>query len=178
MSRGIDYGGGLTNIDPETGIRFGVINANALTHWFWEEVESDYGPATCGKCGSEAVEYDDEKHGEYPEIRGCCDYACETCGVIISSDEAFGDEPIGHHIDDGEIKATVDSDGDVFVLKSPFFTRAQFCSPCAPGACHLENPTPDGEKAYCFGHEWFEEKRAPYAVYRVDTGEDVKPTEE
>ncbi len=29
---GIDYGRGLTNIDPKTGIRFGVISFNAISH--------------------------------------------------------------------------------------------------------------------------------------------------
>lgn len=83
---------------------------------------------------------------------------------------------------------------DVMVLKSPFFTYAQFCSPCVPGACNLDNPLitpPDGvyggnnfehdwqklrdNRAFCLGHDWFDGGRAPYPVYSVETGELVKP---
>lgn len=179
MGKGIDYGMGQTNIDRETGIRYGVMNANNehLTEWFWESVESDYGPPTCGECGNEAEDYDDEKHGEYEHGRGCADYACESCERVFDSDEAFGDEPVRHTIDDGEIRAIVDSYNDVMILKSPYYTHAAFCSPCAPGAVHLENDTPDGEKGYCFGHEWFKNNTAPYPVYSVATNDLVMPGE-
>jgi hypothetical protein len=65
---------------------------------------------------------------------------------------------------------------DVWVFKSPYFTYAQFCSPCAPGACYLLNPcTPESgaARAYCFGHDWFEEGIAPYPVYSVETGAEL-----
>lgn len=177
MGKGIDYGMGMTNIDRENGIRFGVINTNAetLTEWFWESVEADYGPPTCGKCGNEAVEYDSDTHDSYKHGRGCADYACEHCERVFGSDDAFGDEPNGHTIDDDGVIATVDGYNDVFITKSPYYTRAAFCSPCAPGACHLENPDDDGEKAYCLGHDWFRDKTAPYPVYRVDNDELVPP---
>lgn len=175
--RGIDYGMGTTNIDRETGIRFGVIPMNDLNEWAHESFEADYGAPTCGKCGNEAVDYDDEKHGEYKVKRGACsDYACETCERVFDGEDAFGDDVREWILDDGEYKATMGGDdGDVFILHSPYFTRAQFCSPCAPGACHLRNPTEDGERAYCFGHDWFEGDKAPYPVYSVATGELVAP---
>lgn len=75
--------------------------------------------------------------------------------------------------EDGFHAFTGGEGGDIFVTLSPYFTRAKFCSPCAPGACYLLNPNADGERAYCLGHEWFEGP-APYPVYRVDTGEEVK----
>jgi hypothetical protein len=83
---------------------------------------------------------------------------------------------------------------DVVVLKSPYFTYAQFCSPCVPGACNLDSPLvtpPDGvcggdgferdwqklrdNRAYCLGHDFFEDGRAPYPVYSVATGELIAP---
>ena len=34
---------------------------------------------------------------------------------------------------------------DMFVSKSPYFTYAQFCSPCIPGGCNLDSPyEPEG----------------------------------
>jgi hypothetical protein len=85
---------------------------------------------------------------------------------------------------------------DVCVLKSPYFTYAQFCSPCVPGACNLDNPfeglaVPSGRHAsfaedygaeaeaagfarcYCLGHDMFEGEKAPYEVFSVATGKRV-----
>ena len=41
---GIDYGLGHSNLDPATGIRYGVMSANTpeLTDWFWDSVEPIY----------------------------------------------------------------------------------------------------------------------------------------
>lgn len=171
-NHGIDYGMGTSNRDHATGIRFGVIPINDLHEWAHEHFEDDYGPPTCDQCGNEAIDYDDETHGEYEHGRGCCDYACEDCERSFGSEDAYGDEPISSTLDDGEYQATLGTDGDIFILRSPYYTHAKFCSPCAPGACHLSNPTSeDGPKAYCFGHEFFEGDQAPYTVYSVKTGE-------
>jgi len=168
---GIDYGMGKTNVDAKTGIRYGVINMNAIHELAWESFEADYGTPTCRKCGNEAVEYDEDEHGEYEQDEyGCADYACECCERVFDSFDAYGDEPIGWVLDDGEYQATVDSYNDVFITKSPYFTLAQFCSTCAPGAGHLGNPIDNGVKTYCFGHDWFEGDWAPYPVYRVSDG--------
>jgi hypothetical protein len=32
-----------------------------------------------------------------------------------------------------------------------------------------------GVRTYCLGHDWFEDGKAPYPVYRVDNGELVLP---
>ena len=40
---GIDYGLGKTNLDTETGIRFGIIHNHRLVDWFWDETEAEYG---------------------------------------------------------------------------------------------------------------------------------------
>lgn len=168
MSRGIDYGLGQTNIDRTTGIRFGVIPVNEVCQAWYDSSEADYGPATCGECGTELTTDHDFIGAEY---------ACPSCERPIEDrEDMYGDEPICHTLDDGEYLATDDSQGDIFIERSPYYTRAQFCSPCAPGACHLSNPTEKGERAYCFGHDWFEDGIAPYPVYSVATGELVNPT--
>ncbi len=175
---GIDYGAGSTNVDRATGIRFGVIPMNDLSEWAWDSVEADYGPPTCPHCGNELSEYDDDMHGEYSTRDGArgCDFACETCELGVDGDDAYGDEPIGWTLDDDGYQGTVDSHNDLFLLRSPFYTHAQYCSPCAPGACHLSNPVDDdGPRAYCLSHDWFQDGVAPYAVYRVDNGQRVLP---
>ena len=174
MGRGIDYGMGTTNIDRATGIRYGVIPAGDVCQAWADSSESDYGPPTCGACGNELTEADDTNDMEVED-----EFYCDTCETWCGSQDAYGDEPIAWTLDDGEYKATQRGDDtDIFILKSPYFTRAQFCSPCAPGACHLNHPTEDGERAYCFGHDWFEDGKAPYPVYSVATGELIPAPEE
>lgn len=177
-------GMGLTNIDKETGIRFGVISQNECVQAWADSAESDYGPPCCPKCGNEA---DDINADGVPDLDSEADgwnldgsdYACLSCQYTFDSDEAYGDEALAWNLDDGEYKATQSGgDGDIFILKSPYYTLCSFCSPCAPGAGYL---TSEGNvKAYCFGHDWFYDHPehpnvAPYTVYRVSDDSVVEP---
>lgn len=176
---GIDYGLGQANVDKSSGIRYGIISSHALNEWALDSFEADYGDPTCPSCGTAVVEYDDEAHGEYDGRM--CDYACEECQRLYDSGECYGEEPLSHTLDDGTYHATMDTYNDIFVLKSPYYTYAQFCSPCAPGACHLENPVEPLEghpKAYCFGHDWFDGNVAPYPVYQVSDDALIESKEE
>lgn len=166
MGIGIDYGMGTTNVNPETGIRFGVISQNeVLQAWAdsSEPVYPDPEPVTCETCGGEGEDSDGEE--------------CEDCGGSgeVESDDMDWCEPLGFVYDSEGYKAECGESGVIFVTLSPYFTRAAYCSPCALGACYLMSPNPDGDRAYCFGHDWFDEGRAPYPVFRVDTGEEVPP---
>ncbi|MCP4537799.1 MAG: hypothetical protein GY832_11700 [Chloroflexi bacterium] len=175
--KGIDYGMGQTNIDAENGIRYGVISVNRLNEWAYEDFEADYGDPCCPKCGNEAKDYsdypgesDDEmdtwEHAEHE----CDDYICCDCQYVFGSESAYGEEPVGHTLDKDGYRGCLDSHNDVMLTKSPYFTHAQFCSPCVPGAGHMENPCPDGPQTYCFGPDWFDGDKAPYPVYSVETG--------
>ena len=174
---GIDYGMGKTNVDIATGIRYGVISQNSVSQAWCDSAEADYGEPHCPKCGNEAVslentEADIDKWNCSPD-----DYVCEYCEEAVSSDEAFGDEPIGWILDDGDYKAVDCLDSDIMILSSPYYTLAPYCSPCVPGAGNLDDAAHnnDGVKSYCFGHDWFDGGKAPYVVYSVETGEIVKP---
>lgn len=182
---GFDYSLGTANHRGE--FHFGVISAHACCEFIYEAFEADYGPPTCGKCGNEAIEADDPQAPDIDELPedwetihaiGGADYACLGCKRFFSSDDAFGEEPVGNYLDDGEYKASLDGYNDIFITQSPYFTYAQYCSPCAPGAGHLENPCPPGcggIKTYCFGHDWFNGDKAPYPVFSVKTGKLVLP---
>lgn len=190
---GIDYGRGQANIDHETGIRYGVIRLRSLREYAIEDFEPDYGKPHCPKCGNEAetipshMESDPSGEGKWVSVvqdipeemeeweNGGTfgEYACRRCEYLFDGEEAFGDSPVCHTLDDDGYQATLNEYNDVFLTKSPFFTYAQFCSPCAPGAGHLDNPCPTGPRTYCFGHDWFDGGRAPYPVYSVETGEEV-----
>lgn len=193
MSNGIDYGGGITNIDTATGIRYGVIPQGDVLQAWADSSKPYYGDPHCPKCGNEAIEVgskadtgkdengndleraSDRDDDGYECARGACgDYACDKCEYLFDSEEAFGDDPLSYFLDDGEYEAEC-GDGDIFITKSPYYTRAKFCSPCAPGACYLRNPSDGGEKAFCFGHDFFEDGVAPYPVYRVSDDSLVGP---
>lgn len=185
---GIDYSMGQSNVDKATSIHNGVIHQNRVGQAWYDGSEAYYGDPHCPKCGNDAVESgsenddgtDDEgeevKREEYESARHSCgDYACDRCKYRFDGEEAFGDSPISHFVDDGEYSAECGESGDIFVMKSPYYSKSQFCSPCAPGAGHLAKPCVDGPKTYCLGHEWFENGRAPYPVYRVSDDSLVDP---
>lgn len=182
---GIDYSGhGAKCNRDESGIRYGIISANDMNPDALAELEPDYGDAHCPKCGNEALDCHTLKGGdaldEWERAKHECeDYACANCEFIFGSESAFSDEPLGHYLDSESEKITLDSSNDVWVIKSPYFTYAQFCSPCAPGACHLGSPLAEPCEAnacYCLGHSWFSDNKAPYTVYAVDTGEEILPS--
>lgn len=171
--KGIDYTmGGSINRDNDADIRYGVIPVNAVLSAWCEDSEANY---PCDDCEAYDVE------------NACCSQDDTEC------------EPTAHSIENGTYTASAGTDGDIFIIKSKYYTYAQFCSPCAPGACYLLNPldmTDDevahancrvpisnpseflDNKCYCFGHDMFwdtETERAPYPVYSVETGELVTP---
>lgn len=200
---GIDYGMGTTNVDPKTGIRYGVISQNDVLQSWADSSEPDYSDPTCPKCGNPAIDLNgDDVPDDVPDLDDSPDgwedngrdYACPHCRYAFDSDEVYGDEAIGFDLDDGEYVAHQGGDDcDIFILKSPYFTYAQYCSPCAPGACYLRSPVDsNGPKAYCFAPDWFdywddetghgpqptgeycgEKTSCPYPVYRVSDGECV-----
>lgn len=195
---GIDYGLGQSNIDVETGIRYGVIAINSLYSDVWSDLEADYGNATCPKCGNdgEVKEYGDLTEEEteqadefrqydygdkyYTRKHVCADYVCMECKVYFDSDVAFSDEPLGYSYANHEYIAWSAFDNtDLFITKSPYYTYAQLCSPCAPGAGNLNTPIDNGVKTYCLGEDWFDEDNpCLYPIYRVSDNERIyTPTE-
>lgn len=153
---GIDYSFGKSNVDDK-GFHFGVISTNDCTEYIWDSVESEYWHG-CPNCGTE-IDQDDY----------CADDNCPHCDCEIADGEQWSYEPIANYIKTEGIEAIVDSHNDIMIVKSPYYTHAQFCSPCAPGAGHLANPCPTGPKTYCLGKDWFDNDIAPYPVYDCKT---------
>jgi len=173
---GINYGLSNTNIDLDTSIRYVVINQNKVGQAWFDESEPYYGKeieVECPKCNELFT-----ANIEDSEVN------CPNCNETIL-DYEYNDnlEPISYFIKDNEYEAdcSCNDQGDIFILKAPYFTYAQFCSPCAPGACHLENPLDhkaESNKCYCFGHDWFDNGKAPYPVYEVETGKLIESEKE
>jgi hypothetical protein len=223
---GIDYGSNRSNLDTETGIRFGVISQNSIMPEAFDDVWTQARDLTYERAVENAkTEFGDMRHEdeltdwihEHLVTREnavlwaeaiLIDYTTEE-GIILKMDvgvvehiwgEVEQDFNDAYSMNDcGDRDWLYESDGykltnclhtDVFVLNSPYFTYAQFCSPCVPGACNLNSPlvTPPDDvyggnnfeddwqkiranRCYCLGHDWFEDGRAPYPVYSVETGE-------
>jgi len=209
---GIDYGLGQSNINTETGIRYGVIHPNKLSEWVWDTIEQgadvDFLAARQDVLDAIQMVLDhDELDGyEYSEgepsedrikdalVKALDDYHHNAKRLVDQLDldnttladnilddledaglwdcyESSGD-CTRYEYEDGGYHIQTCSDGDWFVLKSPYYTRAQFCSPCAPGAGYLANPCPTGPKTYCLDKEWFgDDQPCPYPYYSVETDE-------
>lgn len=178
MNAGIDYGSGRTNINHETGIRYGAISCNDIAQALSDtDIEYDYGDARCPKCGQTATCSADlpEASEEWEIAKGACsDWGCLTCEYVFDASEACGDEAIGWHYDAEGYQIVNCLDNAAMILASPYYTLAAFCSPCVPGAGDLNNACDGGVKTYCLGHDWFEDCKAPYPVYSVATGAPVE----
>lgn len=177
---GIDYGLGTSNIDTASGIRYGVIAMNSINLDYSSDFEPEYGEPHCPKCGAVVVSSDDASLPDADWNEGK-DYACVACESVYWSDAVFPDESQGWSYDRDGYTLTDCLDNDIFVLQSPYFTYAQFCSPCVPGAGNLDTPISaedGGAKCYALGHDWFDDKVAPYPVYRVSDGALVAPETE
>lgn len=158
---GIDYGRGITNRNLNTGIRYGVISQNDVLQAWADSSEPHY-EYHCPHCGSG------------PLSKGQEAKRCPDCYKTLTERDMEDQEPKGYIYQKEGYVCECGESGDIFITKSPYYTYAQFCSPCAPGACHLRNPLEDPveeNKCYCFGHDWFDTGTAPYVVYSVETNE-------
>lgn len=198
---GIDYSGpnATCNRDEATGIRYGIIPVQDLRDGggvFFESAEQDSGfpdeIIECPLCGNWIEGLTNPRWGD-PVY--CSNQECEhfTDTFFIEIPDCM--ECQGEFIKDDEYEMFTDESGDLWVTKSPYYTYAQFCSPCAPGACFLRNaPELPVEvenledkrkmiesngftKAFCLGHDWFDSDKAPYPVFSVTTNELVKPND-
>jgi hypothetical protein len=172
---GIDYGMGKSNIDVATGIRYGIISQNSVSSYAMDDVYTH----------GEDLGYQEFREEVKDRIRSAIISAVEDVGGSIDNELDVDDlfdmaefdfyESNGPHAyteDDCDVQTA--GDNDLFVFKSKYYTHAQFCSPCVPGAGNLDTPCEDGPKTYCLGPEWFDEERpCPYPIYSVETGEKI-----
>lgn len=169
MSKGIDYSCGRSNFDAATGIHYGVISQHSVMPEALNDLEPYYGDPTCPQCSADVTDGANAPEDAPQYKRGSADYYCTACNHTIDSEHCFPDESSGFTYKQDGYELTDCLDTDIFVLKSPYYTHAQFCSPCVPGAGNLDSACDDGVKTFCLGHDWFEDGKAPYPVYSVET---------
>ena len=107
-------------------------------------------------------------------LQAWADSAEAEYNADLDEDELTVADPDYWYVDDGTYVAYQKSDSsDICIILSPYYTYAQFCSPCVPGACNLDAPLSEpheANKCYCFGLDWFEDGNAPYDIYEIATG--------
>ena len=119
---GIDYGLGLANIDTETGIRYGIFPERILSHWASEELQPLYAPCECENSPDcDCLEYAD------PDV-----WALDVDG-------------------DGRAVSWRDDDGDYWFTQGPYVYRADYASPCAPGAGYISRLL-DADQGDCYAY--------------------------
>jgi hypothetical protein len=154
---GTDYSGHMGARDQinrdETGIRYGVISAHDMEDSFFDILEFVYA-RQCPYCDTEFDE------GGIPEI-------CPGCNEELDEDECYSEEPASQNINSEGVVGLLTSNNNVWITKSPYYIRGTYCSPCAPGAVSIGEPTTDGPIAYCPPHDWFRED-LPRLIFRVD----------
>jgi hypothetical protein len=170
---GIDYSNGKSNIDRNTGIHYGVIPMHEVVQ-AWADESEPYYPFVCPHCGEDLPGGSlDDMIRALPEDEE--NPSCPICEHVLEEDDFEYMDPTSFlYSRDGYEAEQGFDDTDIFIMKSPYFTYAQFCSPCAPGAGYILNTVSkqhSASKTYCFGHDWFDKGKAPYPVYDVNTGE-------
>ena len=156
---GIDYGRGQYNIDTETGIRYGVTSLCQMAEFVHSDLTPEYEPPQCPQCYYMAS---DEEETVCPD--------CEN-----EPELEFCFEATSYSLELDGIRIGIDSDNDVWVLKSPYTMKGVFCSPCAPGAVDLGRQTQTGPRAYCLPDDWFENGKAPYSYEQLDLTQRKNP---
>ena len=142
------------NINPETGIRYGVVSFNTLAEWVFDEflefgANDSYGLAL-EDYQDENPNASDEDISRFSEVYG--EGAEEECYSLETEDgmklglSYLGGAPL------------------VWVFQSPYTTHARLCSPCCPNAGDLNSQDPLGVECYTLPPDWFCEDNTIQAV--------------
>lgn len=180
---GIDYGQMAPSNRDANGIHYGVISQNSVQS---EALDDIYHGSDSRDIG-----FENWQRSTIQELRDALRGVLEQCASTAQANRFVDCAIDAIESDLGELYESDDShdffyerngyeivqclDNDLFVLASPFYTHAQFCSPCVPGAGNLDSPCDSGPKTFCLGHDFFDGGKAPYTVRSVANGSVVQP---
>lgn len=144
----------MLNINPDTGIRYGIISAKNLCPDVVDEL--CYGPQAKDVRYAEAcAELND---AIYQAVEGFLSsyQARQLVEEAIEMFEYECEEPIHEGTFENVRYSTTWIGGalHVWVFKSPVVKNYQECSPCVPGAGNLDCPDLDGVPTYDVPAEW------------------------
>jgi hypothetical protein len=182
---GIDYSNGQSNIDHATGIRFGVISQHPVSPDALDDIMRDGEDVAWTEALADAIQ--SAKDNALDEANGDPSAVEEVDEDQIRDDLASGWESnFSNYVYEKDgYKVTSCLDNDLFILASPFFTYAKFCSPCVPGAGNLDDAALtdtfaltnaiayNWPRVFALGHDWFEGGKAHYPLFNVSDGKEV-----
>lgn len=140
------------NIDPKTGIRYGVVSLDRLADWVWDEFLT-HGMSLTHQAAVE--EFREEFFAENPEAD-----ELEYEEALEEAQESWQFEEEQYTLETDGMKLELSYLGGaplVFVIESPHTSKARQCSPCVPNAGDLDNK--DEERGYlCYDvpADWYE----------------------
>lgn len=170
---GIDYSGpgSTVNRDVETGIRYGMISMNSLDCDVVSDIYDhgdDIGYEEAIEDIKDSIQSGFKRVLEDLGLKPDDDDLSDMADNVMQNQEWHREESGPYRYESEGYVLQTTSDNNLWVFKSPYYTHAQFCSPCVPGAGNLDCPCPEGPKTYCLGPEWFEDEKPPYPVYPVE----------
>ena len=135
------------NINPDTGIRYGVASLNSLAEWVWDEFFTNGTNLTAQQAEADfkrdfALENDREPSDDEEQ---------EFWDGYEADEECYELEADGMRLELSYLGGAA----IVFVLESPHIGQARECSPCVPNAGDLDNRERGGFDCYSLPAEWF-----------------------
>ena len=144
----------VANINPETGIRYGLIAANSLDPDVVNELQMNGTDLRYEEAKSELRDAVKRVCKDYMGDRDSDDVADQA--VERMSEDWSDDEPV-HSFDLQSVKGQTTWLGGallVYVFHSPWLTKANLCSPCVPNCGNLDSLNPDGYECYDVPPDW------------------------
>lgn len=142
----------MVNINPETGIRYGIISANSLhpdlifdlqmsgKDLHWEDACADLRKSIDRDMDIPAEDKEDEYELQLEDM----------------GDSFQDDEPV-HSFNYQGVKGRTTWLGGgllVWIFESPFMDKFRICSPCVPNCCDCDSPDPNGYEGYDVPPQW------------------------
>lgn len=144
----------VANINPETGIRYGIVAANSLDPDVVNELQ----------MSGKDLHYEEAKSELWDAIKRVCkDYMGDADSDDVAdqaverlNDHWQDDEPVHSFELQGVTGQTTWLGGAllVYVFHSPWLTKANLCSPCVPNCGNLDSLNPDGYECYDVPPDW------------------------
>jgi hypothetical protein len=132
----------MSNINPDTGIRYGVISLNSLNDYVFDEFFYNGRNLTFERAlqdfkdeNSDATDDDIDDAMQYWECDEC-EYYLEIEGMKLGITYLGG--------------AAM-----VWIYESPHTANVKLCSPCVPNAGDLDNKIADGFICYDLPADWY-----------------------
>ena len=135
----------MPNINPETGIPYGVVSLHSLAEWVCEEFTYHGVNLT----------YEEEKRLFFREHPGASEEEWEEHA------EQYCPAEEEYYLERDRMQLGLFYLGGaplVWVYYSPVTRRCRPCSPCIPGAGDLDSPDPKGMECYTLLPEWWGEE--------------------